>query len=111
MFGSLVGALQRRNRDYARFAGDEPSRALVREVAPSPLKHHHDTVAESDQEQDVDEQPRQPSQEAGDVQLAELRDSGRAPNRCQRTLVKIMKVFARAASEVGCNLARHVSAL
>ena len=59
----------------------------------------------------MDEQPCQPSQEAGDVQLAELRDSGRAPNRCQRTLVKIMKVFARAASEVGCNLARHVSAL
>src|SRR5664280_3244899 len=98
MSGSVLGALQRRNRDYARFAGDEPSRALVREVAPSPLEHHEDAVAESDQEQDVDEQPCQPSQEAGDVHLAELRDSGRAPNRCQRTLFKIMKVFSRAAS-------------
>ena len=39
-------------------AGDEASAALVGEIRPRPLDHHNQAIAESDQKENVDEQPR-----------------------------------------------------
>ena len=55
--------------------GDEPRAVVVSKVSPGPLRHHKETIAEADQEEQVDEEPGQPSEVAGEMQLAEVGDS------------------------------------
>ena len=44
--------------------GDEPRPAAEGQVRPGPVEQHQQPVAEADQEEDVDEQPGQPGEEA-----------------------------------------------
>ena len=57
-------------------SGDQPDTALVCQVGGRPLQHHRDPVPEPDQEEDVQEQPEQPSEIAREPQEAEIRDRG-----------------------------------
>ena len=56
---------------------DEPGAAIVGDVGPGPLDHHQQPVAESDQEEDMDEEPHQPGQVARELPSTEL-GNGRA---------------------------------
>jgi hypothetical protein len=64
-----------------RAAGDQPSAALVRDVGPGPLNENQHAVPEADQKQDVNEQPGQPGDETGNMNLAELGDCGCTADR------------------------------
>ena len=59
---------------------------------------HHNPVAESDQKEDVDEQPGQPREKAGNMNLAEVGDGGGAADRRQISLVPIIKRYAGSRS-------------
>src|SRR5271169_2522500 len=50
-------------------AGDKARAPLVSEIRPSPLDEDENTVAEANQEKNVDEQPGQPGYESRDVNL------------------------------------------
>ena len=83
-----------------RRLGDDARAALVREVRPGPVDHHHQPVAKADQEVDVREQPEQPGREAAEAQRAEARhgeldDRGLAADGRQ---VAVVAVAERAAS-------------
>src|SRR5688572_21810343 len=97
-------------RIAAQAAGAEPRAAIVRDERPDPLKEHAQTIAKPDQEQQVQEEPGQPSQRARKLELAEVGDGSRAPNRRQRALVVIAKWYERLAREraqdVSCGVAR-----
>src|SRR3546814_3326857 len=45
-------------------AQDDPRRALVAPVGPRPVEHHHQPVAEADQEENVRGEPEPPRQRA-----------------------------------------------
>src|SRR4051794_19853364 len=67
-----------RSRSGLLRVGDEARAALEGEVAPRPLHHHQQAIAKADEEQQMDEQPRHPRDEARDVDPAEVGDSGGA---------------------------------
>ena len=73
----------------------QPRGPVVGEVAPGPLDHDDDAIAESDQKKDVDEEPRKPGEKSGDVHLAKVGDRGRTPNGGEAALVEIMEWLAR----------------
>src|SRR2546429_393730 len=61
---------------------DDADRPIVPHVVPGPGCERADAVAESDQVVDVDEEPGQPSEEAGEFQSArEMRHPGVAADR------------------------------
>src|ERR1019366_8280601 len=70
-------------------AGNEAGAALVGEIRPCPLDHHEQSIAEPDQEKNVDEQPREPGEIAGQLELAELGDGGGAADRGQAAFVVV----------------------
>src|SRR5450631_4411111 len=74
--------------------GDQPRAAFVGDVGPRPLNEHQQPVAETDQEKDVDEEPRQPRNEAGDVDAAELGDRCCAADRGEAAFVPVVKLWA-----------------
>src|SRR5262252_6444700 len=80
-------------------AGNQPCSALIRQIRPRPLDQHDDAIAESDQKEDVHEQPCHPGDESRDVNLAELRDPCRAPDGRQAAFVEIIKVLSGLALE------------
>src|SRR5271167_1402020 len=57
-------------------AGDEACAALVSKIRPCPLDKDQYAVLKTNQEKNVDKEPRQPGHESRDVNLAELRDCG-----------------------------------
>ena len=46
---------------------ENPRAPVVRHQGPCPLNHYDQAIAETDQEQDVNEQPSQPGESEGDV--------------------------------------------
>src|ERR1700730_4914492 len=77
-FGNGISRLRAAPAGKAGAAGDQARAALVGEIRPRPLDEDQHTVLEANQEKNVDEQPCQPGDESGDVNLAELRDGGGA---------------------------------
>src|SRR2546426_345350 len=65
---------------------NQPGAALVSEIRPRPLDQHNQAIAKPDQEEDMNEQPGQPGQKTGDVDLPELRDGGGPTNRGKTSL-------------------------
>ena len=61
---SWRGCLPRLRSPLRARAEDEPRAALPRQVRPRPREQHDEAVAEADQEEDVDEEPRDPGDEA-----------------------------------------------
>src|SRR5215471_6922801 len=55
-------------------ARDQAGAALKRPVGPRPLAHHRQPVPESDQPEDVDEQPDQPRDETRQLPRGDIRD-------------------------------------
>jgi len=84
-------------------AGDEARAALVGHVRPEPLDENQQAIAEANQEENVNEEPGKPGDEAGDVNFAELRDGGVAADGGQRTLVPVVEGFTRLVREITAN--------
>ena len=81
-------------------ASDQAGAPLVREIGPCPLDHHDETIAEPDQEKNVDEQPRQPGEISRQFELAQLGDGGGAADRGQAAFVVIVKIASRLMLQV-----------
>ena len=64
-------------------SGDDPGAAGVGDVGDGPLDQDQQPVAESDQEEDVDEDPGEPRDEAAEVEPAEIGDSAAAADHGQ----------------------------
>src|SRR5213083_1757992 len=85
------GFLFRRNRPV-RHEAEAPPRdqarpALVCRIGPCPVEENRHTVAESDQREEMYDQPGQPRDEAVQAQPAYLSDRGRAAYRRTSLLV------------------------
>src|SRR4029077_209913 len=85
-------------------AGDQTSAAFVGEICPCPLDQNNDPVPETDQEEDVDEQPGKPRQESGNMNFAELRHCCGSSNRGQTTLVQVVKILSRISLQFACDV-------
>ena len=59
---------------------DEPDAALEGRIRQPPLQHDHQTVPESDELEDVQEEPHEPGNWPGKVQPPDIRDRGSASN-------------------------------
>ena len=75
-------------------SGDQSSATLVGHIGPRPLNEDQEAIAKPDQEQDVDEKPRQPCNEAGNVNLTELRDARCTADRSQAAFIPVVKASA-----------------
>src|SRR6266699_1688866 len=71
--------------------GDQPRPALEREIRPRPLKHHQETVAKSDQEQDMHRQPRRPGNKSPELHAPDIYNAKGAPHCGQVALVVIVE--------------------
>ena len=49
---------------------------MKRQIRPRPLAHHREAVAETDQPEDVQEQPEEPREVAGDLEAVDIADGG-----------------------------------
>ena len=65
--------------DGVAAAGDQPRAPLEAEIGPGPFPEDLQAVAEADQKKDVDEQPRQPGDKAGDVDAADSATAAARP--------------------------------
>src|SRR4051794_8524087 len=54
---------------------DEAGALIEGEVSPGPLKQHCEAIPEANQENDVNEEPRQPGGEAAEVDHVQIGDS------------------------------------
>src|SRR6516164_2783363 len=80
---------------YVR-AGDQPRAMVIGNVGPGPFDHHKKAIAEADQKEQVNKQPREPGEVARNVNLAgQVRDGVGASNRRQAAFVEILKMLAR----------------
>src|SRR3954467_976506 len=68
---------------------DQPRAALVGEVSPRPLDQDDEPVAEPDQEEDVDEEPRPPRDRARELHPHHVRDGAPPPDRREGPLVLV----------------------
>src|SRR5580704_9752003 len=72
-----------------RYPRDQPRAALEGDVVPQPGEGHHEAVPDLDQEEDVDDAPEQPAEEALELQSAELHDRGAPADGGEIALVTI----------------------
>src|SRR5262249_59491710 len=91
--------------------GDQPRAAVERDVRPGPLDHHDEPVAEADQEKDVDEQPEDPGEEAGEPEAADLADGGASADGGQHPFVDVVERLAPTTFEGGDDVPRGALAL
>src|SRR5690606_11422691 len=88
---------------------DQSPASLVGDVGPGPLHHDDEAVAETDQVEDVDEDPHEPRRQAAHPELRDLRDGGVPPDRGEVPLVQVAERLARLALEVAADRARDVA--
>ena len=84
--GRLIGGPSRQ----VGAAGDQARAAFVGRVGPRPLNEYQQAVAKADEKKNVDEQPGEPGDEAGDVDASELGDGGGAADGGQAALVPVV---------------------
>src|SRR4051794_26454264 len=72
-------------------AGEDTGIAAVGPVGRGPVHHHHDAVAEVDEEVDVRDEPQDPGDEAGEMHLAHHHDRGSPADRRELAVVPIAK--------------------
>jgi hypothetical protein len=77
-------------------AGNETHPALIREVGVRPLQQHAHTVAEADEIQNVDEEPDDQRDEAGQVKMSKVRNRLGAPDGCKVALSYVSGSAARS---------------
>src|SRR5262249_6205060 len=84
--GAVLGSTLRARR---LVAGDQACRAVSSHVIREPLEQHHQAVRETDEVQDVDEQPSQPGDESSELKYANFGNGGIAADRRHASLVPI----------------------
>src|SRR3954468_23197133 len=84
-------------------SGDQACSALVCEIRPCPLNQHDDAIPKTDQKKDVHEQPRQPGEISGDMQLANLGNGGGASNGRKVPFIEIVEIRSRLLFQVASN--------
>lgn len=89
-------------------AGDEADASLVGGPCPSPLEHDEETVAESDEVEDVNECPEEPCEEAAEAEASEVCDGGGAADGGEVSEVPVSEGLARSPVEVASDHARDV---
>src|SRR6266705_3538284 len=90
---------------------DQPSAALKCKVGPCPLNDDQESVAKSNQEKDVHEQPRRPGDETGNVDAPKIRHCSGASNSGQAAAITIMKIQSRQAAQIAPNVGSDRPAL
>ncbi len=85
-----------------RHARDQPRAALEGHVVPQPGERHHETVPDLDQEEDVDDAPEQPAEEAAQLQAAELHHRGAPSDGGEIALVAIAERRRRRRAGDAC---------
>ena len=83
------------------FAGDEAGAAIESEVEKAPLDEDDDAALEFDDVDEVDEEPKAPGNEAGNVDPKNVGDGGGAPDYGHVAFVEIFEGRKSAASEAG----------
>src|SRR5215831_12553089 len=83
----------RRSRQIAA-TGNQPCAAFVGEIRPRPVDKHEDAITEPDEEENVYEKPRQPSDESGNMNLPELRDRCGSANGGETAFVPVVEKWA-----------------
>src|SRR5215467_6023541 len=89
-----------------RGSGDQPRTVIVGEIGPGPLDHYKEAITKTDEEQQVNEQPGQPGEESGEMQLAQVSHRVRPPNGGEASFVEILKPLARLAGQGAHDLPR-----
>jgi len=82
-----------------RQRGNETHPALIRDVGVSPLQQHAHTIAEADEIQNVDEEPNDPRDEAGQVKASKVRNRLGAPDGGKVALVEVPESPGGAACQ------------
>ena len=80
--------------------GDDTRAAAIGKIGICPLEQHGGAVAEADEKNQVDEQPRQPRRVAGKLELANLRDGGGTADGRHRAFVPILECGTAAPHPV-----------
>ena len=95
--------------------GDDAGAAAVGKIGIGPLEQYGSAVAEADQKNEVNKQPRQPRWIAGQPESAHLRDSGGTANGRHRAFIPILERRTRrrfrVSVEFGGNDFRNVFTL
>ena len=78
---------------------DQAHPALKRDVGPGPFEHDGDAVAETDEPEDVQEDPEQPREIARDSQAEDVAHRRSASDRRHDAVVAIVKGFERLLSD------------
>ena len=72
-------------------ASNQPCASLLGEVVPAPLEHHQQLVIKLDQVVNVNENPDQPSREAGKSESFQVHDGGIATDNREAAHVVVLK--------------------
>src|SRR3954462_9235520 len=79
-------------------AGDQPCAAFICDIRPRPLNKDQQTVAKTNQKQDMHEQPQEPGDKSGDGDLSTLRDASGSADRGQTAFVPVVEGGSRLRS-------------
>src|SRR6266568_6942482 len=91
-------------------SGDEAHLTLMKPVVPDPVEHHYDTIAETDQVVEVQEQPDQPGKVPPEVHAEGGRHGGIPADGCHVSLVMVAKRGEVCAALLRQNRASGVNA-
>ena len=75
-------------------ARDQAGTSFVGHIGPCPLNENENTVAKTDEEEDVDEEPGQPGDETRNVDASELGDCSGTADCGQATFVPVVELGA-----------------
>src|SRR5919204_2913195 len=100
---------------FSRLASgkDDPDRPVVAHIVPRPGQQGADPVSKTNQVVNVDEEPGQPADEAGELKAAgQVRDAGVSSDGGHRPFVEVVEgtPFRATTSSVIQNGPRHVAA-
>src|SRR3954447_18061256 len=105
--GTAISGFARRGE----IPGNQADAALMREVGPRPLGHHDDAVAEADQPEDVQEDPEQPGDVAGDLQAEHVADCRAAADRRHDAVVLVAEWLQRSPGDRAADVLAGAGAL
>src|SRR6266566_2599604 len=94
---------RRRPRLRLEVTRDQAGTFIEGDISPSPLKEHHDTIAESDQKQDVNKQPRQPCRQSAQMHQVQVGHRFVAADCRHAALIKVPKALWFSAFYHGQN--------
>jgi hypothetical protein len=88
-----------------------PRPRFEREVIPNPLRHDSYPISESNEEKDVDETPKQPSDQTREMETTNLRHCLGSADRRQRPSVRIYEWLPLGRREAFSDHARNIPTL